>query len=133
MTEIAFFDSYPTNNQAGFNGAWNVYPYFESGNIIISDRSEGMLLVRPLSTLGVDEQKQLVFEIFPNPTHGNITIKSSSGTIDSVTITEVSGKQVYAETAVLDGISKEIDISALSNGLYIVTVNNTESHKVIKQ
>ncbi|MAM29016.1 MAG: regulator [Flavobacteriaceae bacterium] len=133
MTEIAFFDSYPTNNQAGFNGAWNVYPYFESGNIIISDRSEGMLLVRPLSTLGVNEQKQLVFEIFPNPTHGNITIKSYSGTIDSVTITDVSGKQVYAETAVLDGISKEIDLSALSNGLYIVTVNNTESHKVIKQ
>ena len=37
MTEIGFFDTYPENNSTSFHGAWNVYPYFESGNIIISD------------------------------------------------------------------------------------------------
>ena len=34
MTEINYFDCYPTNNTAAFNGTWNVYPFFESGNII---------------------------------------------------------------------------------------------------
>ncbi len=34
MTEINYFDMYPTNNTAAFNGTWNVYPYFESGNLI---------------------------------------------------------------------------------------------------
>ncbi len=46
ISEISFFDSYPSNNNADFNGAWNVYPYFNSGNIVISDIESGFLLVR---------------------------------------------------------------------------------------
>ncbi|WP_298238686.1 choice-of-anchor B family protein [uncultured Algibacter sp.] len=46
MTEIGFFDTYPENNNAGTVGAWNVYPYFESGNIIISDIIRGLFVVR---------------------------------------------------------------------------------------
>ncbi|MAZ72963.1 MAG: hypothetical protein CMC70_07425 [Flavobacteriaceae bacterium] len=45
MTEEGFFDSYPNNNNASFSGAWSVYPYFESGNIVISDMQRGFLLV----------------------------------------------------------------------------------------
>ncbi|MDH7446270.1 choice-of-anchor B family protein [Aquimarina sp. 2201CG14-23] len=46
MSEIGFFDTLPSNNGAGFNGVWNVYPYFESGNIVISDIESGFLLVK---------------------------------------------------------------------------------------
>ncbi|MEM9820628.1 MAG: choice-of-anchor B family protein [Bacteroidota bacterium] len=34
--EVAYFDLYASNDNAGFNGTWSVYPYFESGNIVIS-------------------------------------------------------------------------------------------------
>ena len=34
ITEVSYFDMFPNNNNAGFNGTWNVYPYFESGNLI---------------------------------------------------------------------------------------------------
>ncbi len=33
MTEVAFMDTYPSSNTASFHGTWNVYPFFESGNI----------------------------------------------------------------------------------------------------
>lgn len=46
ISEEGFFDSFPSNNGTGFDGAWNVYPYFESGNIIISDLDEGFFLVK---------------------------------------------------------------------------------------
>ena len=46
ITEIGYFDSYPNNNNASFSGAWNVYPYFDSGNIVISDINRGFLLVK---------------------------------------------------------------------------------------
>ena len=46
ITEEGFFDSYPNNNTANFSGAWNVYPYFDSGNIVISDLNRGFLLVK---------------------------------------------------------------------------------------
>lgn len=32
---------------AGFDGAWSVYPFFESGNVLVSSRSEGLFVVRP--------------------------------------------------------------------------------------
>ncbi|SHI41662.1 choice-of-anchor B family protein [Algibacter luteus] len=46
FTEIGYFDTYPTNNATEFNGAWNVYPYFSSGNIIISDIDRGLFIIR---------------------------------------------------------------------------------------
>jgi choice-of-anchor B domain-containing protein len=46
MTEIGFFDTYPENNGADFNGAWNVYPYFASENIIISDIDRGLFIIK---------------------------------------------------------------------------------------
>jgi choice-of-anchor B domain-containing protein len=49
ITEEGSFDSYPNNNNASFSGAWSVYPYFESGNIVISDMQRGFLLVRATS------------------------------------------------------------------------------------
>ncbi|UAM97850.1 choice-of-anchor B family protein [Polaribacter litorisediminis] len=46
MTEVGFFDTHPTNNLAQFNGAWNVYPYFESNVIVISDIERGLFLIK---------------------------------------------------------------------------------------
>ncbi|WP_345742793.1 choice-of-anchor B family protein [Aquimarina aggregata] len=49
MTEIGFFDTYTSSNGAAFNGVWNVYPYFNSGNIVISDIEGGFFLVKKSS------------------------------------------------------------------------------------
>ena len=46
MEEEGFFDSFPNNDNTNFDGAWNVYPYFDSGNIVISDINRGFLLVK---------------------------------------------------------------------------------------
>lgn len=46
MTEVGYFDTYPVNNSTSFHGAWNVYPYFNSGNIIVSDIEGGLFIVR---------------------------------------------------------------------------------------
>ena len=46
MEEEGFFDTYPSNNNANFNGVWSIYPYFESGVIVISDINTGLYLVK---------------------------------------------------------------------------------------
>ncbi len=46
MTEIGFFDTHPENNGVGFDGAWNVYPYLPSGNIIVSDIERGLFVIK---------------------------------------------------------------------------------------
>jgi choice-of-anchor B domain-containing protein len=47
LTEIAFFDTYPPSDAAGFDGAWSVYPFFPSGIIAVSDIDRGLFILRP--------------------------------------------------------------------------------------
>ena len=45
--EAGHFDTVPYGeDQAGFGGSWSNYPYFKSGVIAISSRSEGLFLVK---------------------------------------------------------------------------------------
>ena len=47
LSQVAFFDIYPNNNNPNFNGAWNNYPFFASGNVIVSGMQEGLFVLRP--------------------------------------------------------------------------------------
>ncbi len=49
MNEVGYFDTYPEDDNADFDGVWSVYPYFLSGNIIISDIQGGLFVVRKQS------------------------------------------------------------------------------------
>lgn len=46
ITEKAFFDTYPSNNTAQFDGVWSLYPYFESGKIIVNDINSGLFVIQ---------------------------------------------------------------------------------------
>ena len=43
--EVGFFDTFPANNDPGFEGAWSNYPFFPSGTVIVSDRSGGLFVL----------------------------------------------------------------------------------------
>jgi choice-of-anchor B domain-containing protein len=51
-TEVGHFDTTPwSQDEAGFDGTWSVYPFFESGVVLLSSRLEGLFLVRPRARL----------------------------------------------------------------------------------
>ncbi len=132
ISEFGFFDSYSTNNNAGFNGSWSIYPFFESGHIVISDRAQGFLLVKA-PILGIDDiNTGSQFTIFPNPTSNIITISSNQSPITSIVITDVLGKSVYSEDFI-ETVVKTFDISSFAKGMYFVIVNNVVSKKIIKE
>ncbi|MDX1658424.1 MAG: choice-of-anchor B family protein [Nitriliruptorales bacterium] len=45
MTEVAWFDTYPTDDDTNFDGTWSNYPFFASGTIAVSGRNEGLFLL----------------------------------------------------------------------------------------
>ncbi len=47
LEELAFFDVYPQHDNASFSGTWSNYPYFASGNIIVSSIDRGLFVLRP--------------------------------------------------------------------------------------
>ena len=55
-TEVGFFDTYTPANSASFNGAWGVYPYLPSGNILISDINSGLYVLKDNTKTSTDGQ-----------------------------------------------------------------------------
>ncbi len=47
LAEIAFFDTLPSSDATDFDGAWSVYPYLPSGNIIVNDITNGLFVLTP--------------------------------------------------------------------------------------
>ena len=84
--ELGFFDSFPSNDSNSFNGAWGVYPYLPSGNILLSDIQGGLFILRdktqaenmlpvyfPASEYTVDEGEDLHIAIsLPEGTRGSV-------------------------------------------------------------
>lgn len=46
LAERAFFDTFPTTDNAQFDGVWSVYPYFQSGKIVVSDINSGLFILQ---------------------------------------------------------------------------------------
>ena len=46
IVAIANYDTFDFRNGFTFDGAWSVYPWFESGNIIVSDINNGLFVLR---------------------------------------------------------------------------------------
>ena len=47
LHEVAYFDVFPPDDAAGFNGAWGNYPFFASGTVIVSGIEQGLYVLRP--------------------------------------------------------------------------------------
>ena len=134
FTEVGFFDTYPNNNTAAFNGAWNVYPYFPSGNIIISDINNGFFIVRKSSTLGLSKEKtEMNFSIFPNPSTNQTTISTSNNkTIKSIKVFSILGKKLLDVKNVYKS-KYVIETKNFQRGIYLVQINNMLVKKIMVQ
>lgn len=132
MTETAFFDTYPANDNTGSGGAWSVYPYFPSGNIVINDINSGLFVVRKSGTLSIDNQitQKNKFSISPNPTSKDPTITSTNQFIKSVEVFNILGKKVFQHKNI-NQKKFVIPISNKSKGIYIVKINNSIGKKLI--
>ncbi len=129
MNEIAFFDTYPSSNDAQFNGVWNTYPFFASGSIIMSDIDSGLFIVKKSAALATASFVQNSFKLSPNPAENLITIESDIK-IDSVEIYDVIGKKVK-EFDNLYSNFLNLDVASLNAGVYVVKVNKSTSLKLI--
>ncbi len=130
ITEIGYFDSYPSNNNTSYHGVWSVYPYFASGNIVISDIEGGLFIVRKSNTLNTPDFQQNAFSIYPNPAQNNVIISTKNTPISTIEINNLLGQTLISKKA--DNLdTKIIDISVLEKGIYMIIVNNTTSKRLI--
>jgi hypothetical protein len=46
LKESGLFDTYPLHDDTQGAGAWGVYPFLPSGNILVSDIQRGLFIVK---------------------------------------------------------------------------------------
>ncbi len=86
-----------------------------------------------IETLGVSDFNDAGISMYPNPASTQISFKYNTQ-IDTITITNILGQVVFNEK--IDSLTTTIDVSGLSNGLYIVTItaeNKELSAKLLKE
>ncbi|MCS7034249.1 MAG: choice-of-anchor B family protein [Phycisphaerae bacterium] len=59
LEPIAGFDTYPANDGNSFNGLWNNFPFFPSGNIALADINGGLMMVRLSETRQISPSGEL--------------------------------------------------------------------------
>ena len=133
MTEVGYFDTYPPSNTTGFNGTWSIYPYFASGNIIISDIERGLFIVRksntPLSTAETNVTPS--FSVAPNPSKDftNISSNTKNG-IQSVSLYNLLGQKIILVKD-LNITNYKLNTNNIKSGIYMLTINNKTSKKLV--
>jgi len=89
--EVAFFDVYPADDDPSFSGSWSNYPFFRSGNIVVTGRDTGVFVVRPTSIqVGTDaEDVPAAFTLspaYPNPFNPTTTLTLTVAEPQPVTV-----------------------------------------------
>lgn len=88
LSEVAFFDIYPDDDAAQFNGAWSNYPYFASGTVIVSGIEQGLYVLRPnISNNNGSAPTASVIQ----PTHGSTVSGVVTIQIDANDVEDAAG------------------------------------------
>lgn len=131
LKEIAYFDTYPEGDSAAFNGAWSVYPYFKSKNIVVDDIERGLFVLRKSGTFSTPDDKLDSFTLLPNPTSSTSTLSTTAtNPINTVEIFNVLGQNIFQKENI-NKIKFELPIQNLSKGVYLIKINTNITKKLI--
>lgn len=127
LTELGYFDVDPEPESPGYSGTWSNYPYYESGNVVISTFGD-FFVVRPNETVvtAIDEPQQpMSLELFPNPARSMITLQGASNYEDlHLQVFDQAGRQVGHKLLWPAGISNlTVSVDHLSQGAYTIVVS----------
>lgn len=116
VTEIGYFDTFPDNDNVGTSGLWNVYPFFESGNIVLSG-GPGFTLIKANETLAASSfSRDSALTLYPNPAQDYITLRATQQ-IGEISVYNVLGQEVLSTSA---GLQKRLQIAHLQPGFYFI-------------
>ncbi len=131
--EVGHYDTYPGVNSTAYQGCWNVYPFLPSGNIIASDISTGLYVLKMGLVSSVNNNIDLSAENFtlsqnyPNPFNPLtvITYYIPKQTMVTINVTDELGREVKTlvnEIQPKGSYSAEFIGNGLASGIYYYSI-----------
>lgn len=130
LSEVAFFDIYPQDDANEFNGAWSVYPFFASGNVVVSGIEQGLYVLQP--NLGPSDDPPSISITAPaNESTVSGTITVTANAFDDTGVNRVEffadGVGLVPVTKAGDSWSTTWDTAIVSDGAHTLTATATDS------
>jgi hypothetical protein len=126
-----FFDTHPQNGVSytgqPYQGAWGAYPFFPSGNILVSDMQLGLFVLDANVALGnptvTEKSNEWRITLQPNPSEGNCVLMGLKAQKWEVKILDIHGRIVLRQSGTeLQGNTLNLNIETLDQGIYQVRV-----------
>ncbi len=137
LTEKAYFDTYPADDEIGFSGQWSNYPFFESENIIVNDITNGLFVLTPTFELETaneplpetpGENGFSLSTAHPNPfsTRTQILLAVDRTQHVNAEVLDITGRRIAllhdGDVGSGAALSIEFDGSNVPTGLYLIRV-----------
>lgn len=134
-TKVASFSTYLMDDHDSYKGAWGVYPFLPSGNILVSDMQYGLYVLAPSANFGLKHSIKEELGIYPNPAKGTFKIDLPENEIAlELYVYDLKG-QIILQKEISVG-NNAVGIANLNKGIYIVKAkgeNTLYQQKLIVQ
>ena len=98
LTEVAFFDMVPdADSPLLYEGTWGNYPFFDSGIVVVSERTQGLFVLRP----------NLVDRIEPKVAHATVDRETLTLTYGEA-LDETSRPAIDAFVVMVEGAARSV-------------------------
>ncbi len=127
--------SYDTSNEPNapsYKGAWGVYPYLPSGNILVSDMQEGLFVFEKVDATITSTHDNMIdpdhIQVFPNPATHVLYLE----TTDNIHWTSLLLMDVFGcNVKTWSGHQTQLDLPAnLVNGVYFLRLQTADGWMV---
>ena len=142
-----FYDTSSRPDARNYEGAWGVYPFLPSGNILVADMQEGLFVFESVDDCTEDRsQFQNIFitsteETFaaeliisPNPVRDVLSLQIDRPFTEErvLQIFDLSGSLILNQILAPSSTHVEIPVSHLPKGMYLIDFNGQARKKLVK-
>jgi len=126
-TKVGYFYTYLEDDHASYKGAWGVYPFLPSGNILVSDMQYGLYVLAPNSNFNISEGSNQSLNIYPNPANSRIDIGlPSSEKKLQIEITDLHGKTILKKD--INASDNKVNLKSIKSGIYIINAKGIKQN-----
>ena len=120
------------NNLGTFGGNWSTFGVDNDNELFIVNYSGTVSRIIGETTAGVDENNPGTLAMYPNPANEKITLQLTNDLLSSYAIMDMKGSTLLSEEAI-SGTQKTINVSTLSQGIYLIKVTTENNNSFVKK